>query len=397
MSNGELSRSGNVESSPVIDAASALHEGLARCNAGALLDELTFVDEFVNERVGVATHPVLQERLTAAGGILEWQLFGDTGDPLPLGLLKVVDKDTHGTEIKLDPRYGQDFYGIMGEWGKAGLQAFWDTRIQRRADGYETLHDQLRSLFASTPLGKRLFAFAMQPHVVPEEQPLPEYMKVARLEPIKRQLAAVFEIEPPRQVENDCSARIPLRKEIGRLELETMVVHSQNSNRDPGYEGARVYVAGLVREHFKRQDSNLEVFGLPHLSASEYPELVISTSEGEKGLKLRQILEPLIAEMYGPNDYRIEELDELAINIAYGVFDPAIASYTEYLEDGLRHAFQTNKFPVATSMIAEDAWWSLSLHAALKQPPDDAISYDQYVAMLIENPYEHRETSGYDI
>lgn len=381
----------------VIDPALALYEELAQQNAEALFSERAFVDAFITERVGVGAHPVLQEQLTAAGGILEWQLFGEPGDPLPPGLVKVVNRDLHGMEVQLDPRYGQDFYGIMLAWGKAGLDNFWETRIQRRTADYEDLHPHLHALFASTPLGKRLCAFSEQPPVAAEERPLPDYLVAARLAPVKHHLAALYGIEYPHRVENHANARIPLRTAQARIELETTLFQRHAAGPDLAFDHARAYITGLIREHYKKEDPNLEVYGQPHLTTDYNQGMAVATNQGEKHLQLRKVLQPLISEMYGPTDYRIETFDDLAMNIAYAVFTGSSLPYDSFLDRMLRQSFQLSKHPAATSMVAEEPWWSRTLHAALKEPPDEAIPYTTYAGLLQQNDHLREETSGWSI
>jgi hypothetical protein len=155
----------SVESYPGIDPATVLNEELMSCNAEAEAAEQQLVRDFVTERVGVAPTPAAAETLTAAGGILEWQLFGKPGDPLPLGLIKVTDRKMQGTKIEMNPQYGVGFYSLLREWSSAGLDTIVATRNARRAAQYETLHQSAVKIFASTPLGKRLYSFAEKfPH-----------------------------------------------------------------------------------------------------------------------------------------------------------------------------------------------------------------------------------------
>jgi hypothetical protein len=383
-------------------AAVLLQAELERCNTASEAAERQQLGDFVTERIGVAPTPYAAEVLTAVGGILEWQLFGKPGDPLPPGLIKVVNDDMRGMTVQEDPRYAPGlFHGLLRDWDQAALGPILDTRSQRRAEQYDNLYPHMVGIFASTPLGKRLASFVENIPIAQEEKPLPAYMVVAKAELARKALANRYNVQPPRNVETDARTRTSYRPIRARIENETMLQPTAHNEEDTALTAARTYVTGLIQRAFAMQDQSVRVQGMPYFEdQANIWRLTVPTNKGLKEVGLKLFLAPVINEMYGPADCRLEDIEEIAYNVAADVFRNTTIPYAQLLETRLRQNFDTDSHPVMSAMKGSEAYWSFELHNRLKRPAGDAISYQQYLELSMHNPrnaFADQVASGFTI
>src|SRR3954471_2289434 len=96
-------RLGVLERPPVMDMYDGLREKLSEIdNLADLEKERLVFDKFASEQIGLAPTPGAQQVLSVYGKILEWQLYGQPGDPLPDGIIKVTDRSGYGVRFEED-------------------------------------------------------------------------------------------------------------------------------------------------------------------------------------------------------------------------------------------------------------------------------------------------------
>jgi hypothetical protein len=226
---------------PERSAAVAFGEALQRYSSDDPAADAAELRHISEAAAGSAVYPELQRVYRLAGGILRWQMF-DGGSELPPGLLW-VQHDKGGVAPETDPRvlgYVDDYNYAVHALENLGLKNLFARRMESR----QRHRDELIPLFAEvlgyTPTGRLLLSFAHAKPLSSNEQPLPEYSRLARERNI-------WEAQGPGAHRNP-ALRTALRKPIGRLLAET-VDAPEHPNETP-LERLRMELNERIRRYF---------------------------------------------------------------------------------------------------------------------------------------------------
>src|SRR5258706_16392811 len=86
------------------DPAVALFESVRACNE-AVPDVMPAIRKIIAEHVGTAATKSIQDTISVAAGILDWQMTRKLGGRLPPGLIKVSPENERGVTVKQDTSY----------------------------------------------------------------------------------------------------------------------------------------------------------------------------------------------------------------------------------------------------------------------------------------------------
>lgn len=213
--------------------------------------------------VSLLVNPKQQEALQVYAGIIDWRMFGNPNDRLPVGLsiykgedgAPVIDRDeslsylTDGMPDKVRP-----------ELGRLGLSAVSEAIGKDFAARQEEIIAIFNDFLKQTAEYQLLKSFD-RPEQAPTPQPLNQYWQQVRQSQIEHSVRQQYGYNAGESISPGTQARHELSRRYFRLDDETMPQTDASDNRETGLVKARAYLLPYIRKAFETKDLTfLDIF-----------------------------------------------------------------------------------------------------------------------------------------
>lgn len=359
----------------------------------ARLRELLHVDENImtelrpelwskaNKLAGSLVDPARQQVIKLYADVLDWQMFGQPGDPLPQGLqlFQEGDKRTiaHDTSIpyltsNIPLIISSELSHIgLDEVGKAIQQQLYENEPEIRATLTDFLHQsaeyQLLSSFG-------------RPECRAQPQPLNDYWRQVRYSQAESDVANLFGYETGESIMADGGASYELNRLKYHIDDETELSPNRSARSQDGLSSAKEYLLPYLfaATSGSKQQELLSPPRVYHDEESEELILTYQTPASTFETNLSYLLEPagrlLSSKLYsGPSDMRF--ISELFSDMAIEqIFDPWTQSIEEAVASAIDRTINMVYYHIGRSLHATSQFeYPGAIDILLRAPTSDII------------------------
>ncbi|MET1033369.1 MAG: hypothetical protein ABWX94_02630 [Candidatus Saccharimonadales bacterium] len=276
-------------------------------------EQLPLLRKATDQVMATAVSPHERDMIRYTHDILEWDLFGQLGDTLPKGLALVQsDEDTR---VKFDERRWFAYHcaeTTHRDLEKVGAEEVINTvrtdLMSRERDAKLSL---LESVAMQTPLYAFLESFDQQVMTSPEEVPLNEEKRQAKLNEALEKIRRVHHLAPGEPITKGSPAEYDARKARGKLELATEL-----SAQTPFSQGDALTRA---REYYS---SRLMQIIYPDTSDDYRQQERVRLLRTENSDELGDLISELIYDE--ATVLKVDDMDPLAREVTMALLDTAI-------------------------------------------------------------------------
>jgi hypothetical protein len=198
-------------------------------------------------------NPSQQNATAIATEMMRWIYFGEENDPLPAGLVKIMDDETNTTEVGIDERIidRNDFVTTQSNFRVSGdeklSEALYDEDIYS-----ETIDTEIDGLIKQTDGYQFIMSFAATPPRPPSMRPLSSHERIARESQIDTEVRHRYNIDPRENLPARSPADLALRRAFYHLDEEKVRGLQQDGHTEP-LEKMRRYFQPLLIEKLKEE------------------------------------------------------------------------------------------------------------------------------------------------
>ncbi|HEX3568186.1 MAG TPA: hypothetical protein VHT70_00735 [Candidatus Saccharimonadales bacterium] len=344
----------------------------------------------VNEAVGLYPNPDQQRAIAIAAGICDWVYFGERDNPLPTGLIKVVDDETKSVRVMVDRGvvdtrdvvYARNlFENNAGHrlWGHIPTFATLG-EAQVEAAAYEVVKQ--------TEGHKIIHAMATPPPKPPQPYPIPPWLRAAREAQIETDVRRQYGIREEEHIARRSPADMARRRALFHLDDEQLPAPPETANSSDPIHKLRRYFEPIILDQLR----DLAKFNDPSTEITEFrldrnknyvadaDESVHFDSYSYLPEHYQTLRQPgaYAADIPFESNY-LEDICNAAFSGKYNpdepqTYDEVMATAADLTLNFSREVLSGHPF----GEYGDD--FLLSIHALLRQPDGPAVYFSQFTA-----------------